>query len=192
VDALCARALAGDPADRYASAAEMLEALEQALPLAPPRDVALAVQRLSGDRIAALQDRVRDGLDAPEVATPVDAPPATTATHRAPREVITAIALAAAGLLGVSFLLSAARARPHGEAPAASAPSGSPGNVEPSAPASAASAIEAPGPTVTPPRAGPAHNAPPGSARARPSLRPTSKDPPPPSELHPSPYGRAP
>jgi hypothetical protein len=190
VDALVARALAGDRDDRYASAAEMLEALEQALPPAPPREVALAVQRLCGPVIEALQERVRAGLDAPALAAPLEAPPAPPAatTRRAPRSLLTAIAFAVTCLLVVSLVVFGARARPHEEATAGSSsvmPAGPPSAPAPEGAASAA-------PVVPPTRAEPTHAAPSVSARPRLDRRAKDAPPPPSTELHPSPYGRPP
>ena len=68
VDAVTLKALAVEAAERWASAAEMHDALERALPPAPAREVAAAVERLAGPRLASLRERVRGALDAPPPA----------------------------------------------------------------------------------------------------------------------------
>lgn len=79
-------ALERRPEDRVATAAELLEALERALPPAPPREVAAIVERLCGDRLATSRARIRAALDAPAGDTAGAAPQADTeSTEVAPR-----------------------------------------------------------------------------------------------------------
>ncbi len=189
-DTVVATALAGDRDARYASAAEMDDALQRALPPAPPREVALAVERLAGPVLAALRERVRACLDAPG-----------TARRRAPRRVIAALALGVALLAVVPLAVLGARARPREEAaapPAAAAPGHAEGHSlgrEPiaSAPIASPGPADEPSPGVDAALVAPLPAAPSTTARAtRPQSVRRTKDAPaaPSSELHPSPYPR--
>lgn len=63
VDAVVQRALAREPDGRFASASEFLVALEQAIPPAPHREVAAALQGLCAARLVARSEELRAMLE---------------------------------------------------------------------------------------------------------------------------------
>lgn len=63
LDAVVQKALAREPADRYATAADMLEALERALPPAPSREAAACLQDLCADRLRERREELRAMLE---------------------------------------------------------------------------------------------------------------------------------
>ena len=60
VDAVVMRGLAREPDDRFATARDMAIALEDALPLASPRQVGEWVERIAGDSLAKRAERVKE------------------------------------------------------------------------------------------------------------------------------------
>ena len=62
-DAVVQKALARDPDERYATAAEFEDALARALPPAPYREVAAAVQDLCADRLRERREELREMLE---------------------------------------------------------------------------------------------------------------------------------
>ncbi len=73
LDAPILKALERRKDDRFATASELREALEQAFQPASPRDIQELVERLCRDRLKELRDNVRKGLDAAaNAATIVD------------------------------------------------------------------------------------------------------------------------
>ncbi len=77
LDDVCARALARDPAERFATAAEFADALEAAaasMGIASQRAVGALVQQIAGDRIANVKSRVREArASSPDVTGSVSA-----------------------------------------------------------------------------------------------------------------------
>ncbi len=74
VDAVALKALARPPAERFQSAVEMLEALESAVPLASPREVAAYLERTCGSRLAERRDALRDMIAGTVAPLGVDLP----------------------------------------------------------------------------------------------------------------------
>jgi eukaryotic-like serine/threonine-protein kinase len=89
LDAIVARAIAREPSLRFATARELAQALERAVPVANPRDVGAWVRSLAGDSIAQ-----RSGLVAlMHGGTQVTAAPAAAAQPTAPPDPGTAVAV---------------------------------------------------------------------------------------------------
>jgi serine/threonine-protein kinase len=171
LDAVVAKLLAHDRAERFATAAEAHDALVAALPLASTREVAAVVERLAGDELAARREDVQRALhlspyDRPTVevgapaaprpdgATPVELaktrlePRPRAARARRPGAVVLAAAAVVAAIAGLGLLtLRGPRAEPGGATTIASAPpspSAAPSaSPSPSLPASASASPSA-------------------------------------------------
>lgn len=161
IDAVLERALARSPDSRYASAAELAEALASAIPPAPARDVAAVVERFAGEDLRARREQIKAALDA------LERPPAPEAlAPGSPRAAPGSFPWrAAAGVLAVGLggALAMALARREAPAPApvttASAPPGAgvasaldvPSAEAPTASAAPTSSSRAVPPVVVPP-----------------------------------------
>ncbi|WP_437537688.1 serine/threonine-protein kinase [Sorangium sp. So ce726] len=163
LDLIVLQALARDRDERFATAADFLEAIERALPPAPAREVAALVERHGGAALAARREAVRAWLEQAEAAGARAAPlPAAAAAPAGPAAARTATAgspargrraaLVALGVLGPAALAGAlALAARSGEAmPSSDVPSGAeavvpaPPSSLPAAPTAAPAATEPP------------------------------------------------
>jgi eukaryotic-like serine/threonine-protein kinase len=176
LDSVLERALARHPDDRFATAAEFLEALTEAAPPASPIEVARWVERVCGAILESRRDELRTLVTA------------KSPSRRAPRRMLAFGALAALAL-GIAGVVAAKSSKP-AERPAitetATSPSSSPA-VMPSIAASLAPSIapSAPSSSAAEPVATPAV-----AARPRPSARPMGT--PPPTASSPSPSATSP
>ncbi len=78
LDAVALKALTRAPAGRFQTALEMMDAIESAMPLASPREVAAYLERVCGARMLERREAVKSKLEAPKSTRPptydVDAP----------------------------------------------------------------------------------------------------------------------
>jgi serine/threonine-protein kinase len=169
LDAITAKALARDPAARFATAAEFADALEGIGPVAGPGEVAAWVRRAAGEalsareaqlagveRAAALVDRRSGERFSQEPTTQVTmAPELTPAASARPRSVRAPYVAAAAVLVGAAVGVAALALRGPGPAPLAESAPAAPDAVEvlPAATAVTAEAVPTAIPEVTTPPA---------------------------------------
>lgn len=73
LDAVVLHALERDPARRFQTAAEFLEALEQAIPAAPPRDVRACLEQHCGSRLTERRQKLRGLLEGTIAPLPLTA-----------------------------------------------------------------------------------------------------------------------
>jgi serine/threonine-protein kinase len=190
IDAVLEMALARSRDERFGTAAQLQEALEQAIPPAPAREVAAFVERLGGARLRERREALRDALqagastglsipepskaagdhenDATETAIAPEAPRA-----RGRRRVVTALVIAPAALaaaVGLLFLLRASRASPPN---AATQPAPSSSSADLAAASASASSLAAPDLSVaaTDSPAPAASSKPPAPSPRSPSIR---------------------
>ena len=182
LDEVVARALATSREERYPSASALHEALEGAVPPAPPREVALAVERLCGEAMGALRERVRACLDAGEEDELEHEP---TAPSRPRRGLVVVLGLAALGALGAGILLGGART--HEGLAATPAPVATPSAVAPLPSLPIAGPTIAPTASAPPAPSAPAAPRPAAAPRVRPSASASDL-----SDLHPNPYQKSP
>ena len=169
VDEVTAKALTADRDERHASAAELQDALQRAIPPAPPRDVARAVERLCGESLAERRARVREALAA------IGGEPTRRSSRR--RALVAAVALLAVASLGLAIASRRAdhdvvRAAPPPSSASAAAPPPTRTYTEPSA-----TAVAEPPPSAPPSHAPPTHHPLPRASAPRRA-----------PELHPNPY----
>ena len=147
LDAVLAKALARAPADRFASAEEMADAIEAASPPASPRAIGRWVQDVAGSRIseraAGVAEIERSGTGPTTIGPAVPTEPSSAAVVVAPRKLV---AIGAAGLGGIALVAVIAVFALHARSRESSSPVPSVSFAAPPAVSSVATAAEVPAP----------------------------------------------
>jgi eukaryotic-like serine/threonine-protein kinase len=101
LDAVIQRALARDREERFQTAAELADALEEVVGCALPREVAAAVRALAGAELAATAEAMREARSASATLTPVVASGQTPSVPRQLPAPLLAGAVALAAAIGL-------------------------------------------------------------------------------------------